>query len=66
VTGGIPVSQDGKSFIAVTAPNPIKNPALGSVIVNGQAVTPTGGPYTGSVIQATNGGTVTVGPQAVE
>jgi hypothetical protein len=60
--GGIPVSQqcDGGCSISIPGPNPIKNPSLGTVTVNGVPVTSTGTSYTGSLIRATNGGTVTV------
>jgi hypothetical protein len=61
LNGGIPVSQTGTgSSITIPGSNPIKNPSLGTVKVNGTLVTPTGGAYTGSVIQVTNGGRVTI------
>jgi hypothetical protein len=61
LNGGIPVSQTGTgSSITIPGSNPIKNPSLGTLKVNGTLVTPTGGAYTGSVIQATGGGKVTI------
>ena len=58
VLSGLPVNVGpGGSSINI-GPNPIKNPALGSVTING---TPTGnGPFNGSLIQATNGGRVNI------
>jgi hypothetical protein len=60
LNGGIPVSQPVAGSISIPGSNPIKNPSLGTVTVNGTPVTPTGGAYTGSVIQVTNGGRVTI------
>lgn len=56
-TAGIPVSGTN---ISVT--NPIKNPALGSILINGAAVGASAN-FTGSLIQTQNGGRVTVSGQ---
>ena len=54
---GIPVNTATGGTISI-GPNPIKNTGLGSITING---TPTGaGPFTGSLIQTTNGGTVNI------
>jgi hypothetical protein len=55
---GLPVNVGGGGSSISIGPNPIKNPGLGSVTING---TPAGaGPFTGSLIQATGGGKVTI------
>ncbi len=55
---GLPVNVGiGGSSINI-GPNPIKNTGLGTVSVNGILAGP--GPHTGSLIQATNGGRVTI------
>jgi hypothetical protein len=55
---GLPVNVGGGGSSISIGPTPIKNPGLGSVTING---TPAGaGPFTGSLIQATGGGKVTI------
>ncbi len=55
---GLPVNVGGGGSSISIGSNPIKNPGLGSVTING---TPAGsGPFTGSLIQATGGGKVNI------
>ncbi len=58
VSSGLPVNVGGGGSSITIGPNPIKNPALGTVTINGVLAGP--GPHTGSLIQATNGGQVTI------
>ena len=58
ILNGVPVSKDAYN-ISISG-SPIKNPSLGTATVNGVSLIPPVGPYTGSVIKATNGGTVTI------
>jgi len=57
-TSGVPVYNDTSSSISI-GPYPIKNSSLGTATVNGVSF-PGSGPYTGSVIKATNGGSVNI------
>lgn len=59
---GVPVYKDTNPSTSILIPgNPIKNSSLGTATVNGVSF-PGSGPYTGSVIKATNGGYVRIGP----
>ncbi|MBI4528895.1 MAG: FecR domain-containing protein [Deltaproteobacteria bacterium] len=58
---GLPVNTATGGSISI-GPNPVKNSGLGSITING---TPMGaGPFTGSLIQATNNGTVNISAPA--
>jgi hypothetical protein len=58
VQSGLPVNVGPGGSSVNIGPNPIKNPGLGAVSINGVPAGP--GPHTGSLIQATNGGRVTI------
>lgn len=58
VLSGLPVNVGGGGSAIAIGPSPIKNPALGTVSINGVLAGP--GPHTGSLIQATNGGQVSI------
>jgi hypothetical protein len=58
-TSPVPFRTESGGYVMI-GPNPIKNSSLGTATVNGVSF-PGSGPYTGSVIKATNYGSVNIG-----